>query len=236
MDTPRKPAGRRAALGPIAILLRTVAFAVLAVGAAATLACSMPVSAAAGSSSSADTPAGRAVRALLDDAPREALTRVPADFSRSTGYEPVLRDRMAVNPAGACSSPVPLPDRFTPACMAHDLGYDLLRYAESHGTPLGAWARRGLDAQFADRMHASCTPADAGCVAAADTATTAVRLNSWRQDYGAPLDESVLLYAVGGVGTAGAVAAAGTGLTAVLRSARRIRATAPARRTAEAAA
>src|SRR5699024_3992437 len=103
------------ALGRVAILLRTVAFAVLAVGAAAALACSMPVSAAAGSSSSPDTPAGRAVRALLDDAPREALTRVPADFSSSTGYEPVLHDRMAVSPAGSCTSPVPLPDSFPPA-------------------------------------------------------------------------------------------------------------------------
>lgn len=196
----------------------------------------MPVSAAAGSSSSPDTPAGHAVRALLDGAPREALALVPPDFSRSAGYEPVLRDRMAVNPVGACSSPVPLPDRFTPACMAHDLGYDLLRYAEAHGTPLGAWARRGLDAQLADRMQAACPPADGACRAAADTATTAVRINSWRQDYGAPLDESVLLYAVGGVGAAGTVVAAGTGLTAALRSVRRIRATGPARRTAEAVA
>src|SRR5699024_6909626 len=104
-------------------------------------ACSFPVSAAAGSSSPSDTAAGKAVRALLDDAPRDALALVPDDFARTTGYEPALRGGMAVNPVGACSSPVPLPERFTPACMAHDLGYDLLRYAEAHGTPLGEWAR-----------------------------------------------------------------------------------------------
>ncbi|RRQ00069.1 hypothetical protein CXF43_09290 [Corynebacterium bovis] len=74
------------------------------------------------------------------------------------------------NPGGGCSSPVPLPARFEPACRTHDLGYDLLRVAGRRGEPVPPAIRRGLDRQLADRMHAACDAAGRAGDRAGDSA------------------------------------------------------------------
>lgn len=139
------------------------------------------------------TPAAVAVRALTSGSPEAAAT-IPGDFRAVTGYHPVMVDGLPAAPHGSCSSPVPLPVEFEPACQAHDLGYDLLRYAEHHGGPLGPWARQALDRTLADRMRASCARRPdplprARCAAMAEVATVAVDLNSRRQGYGVPVVE-----------------------------------------------
>ncbi|WP_280401730.1 hypothetical protein [Nocardia carnea] len=139
------------------------------------------------------TPAASAVEALTS--PAAAIeSRLPADFGAVTGYRPVLVDGILVAPHGTCSSPVPLPTEFETPCKAHDLGYDLLRYAQSGGHPLGPWARRELDRTLADRMRAACMHradplARTRCTAMAEVAAVAVDLNSRRQGYGVPVAE-----------------------------------------------
>lgn len=144
-----------------------------------------------------ENPAARAaVAALLET----SHMPVPADFSRVMGYEPVLVDGLLTNPDGGCSSPVPLPASFENPCRAHDFGYDMLRYAELAGGPLGPWARRGIDARFSERLHGLCD--SSGCAAMANTASAAVDVNSRRQLYAVPAREPVALYVLGGAGLA----------------------------------
>ncbi|MEU6560483.1 alpha/beta-hydrolase family protein [Nocardia nova] len=133
-----------------------------------------------------------AVLALTGPHPGRAV--MPADFTASQGYRPVEVDGMPVDPGGQCSSPIPLPDEFDTACKAHDLGYDLLRYAELHGHPLGSWARRAVDAALEQHMFDACatrtaTLARLQCDAMAAIATGAVDINSRRQNYAAPMPE-----------------------------------------------
>lgn len=137
--------------------------------------------------------AAAAVRALTDGDGPGALAALPADFAEVMGYPPVLQDGELVRPDGDCSSPVPLPARFEPVCAQHDLGYDLLRYADAQGAPLSGWARVALDEQMTRRMHATCADASAGpdrvtCTGAAAMAGAAVRLNSARQLDAAPVE------------------------------------------------
>lgn len=154
----------------------------------------LPLSAALAASSHVETPtdpatpAERAIVALVGDRPADALAAMPRDFAARFGYTPVLVDGRPVNPNGDCSSPVPLPDRFTDGCRAHDLGYDLLRYADAVGHPAGAWARAALDRKLIDDMHATCD--DLACDAAAETARTGLAMNTWRQRSGPPVRES----------------------------------------------
>ncbi|MFF2086164.1 hypothetical protein ACFVVM_20495 [Nocardia sp. NPDC058176] len=139
--------------------------------------------------------AATVVRALTDDDP-DAPALIPRDFGYKFGYDPAVENGLLVNPGGDCSSPVTLPAEFQPACKAHDLGYDMLRYAERFDEPLGAWARRSVDAALNRRIHAACEQrADdfsrARCSVMADIAFTAVDVNSRRQEYGAPVVENV---------------------------------------------
>lgn len=126
-----------------------------------------------------------------------SLTAIPPDFAAAFGYRPSTLDGLVVNPRGDCSSPVTLPPEFDTACKAHDLGYDLLRYADRRGQPLGPWARQALDATLDRHMHEACATrvesfSRARCDAMATIANTAVDLNSRRQAYGAPVVESLL--------------------------------------------
>ncbi|MCX4093925.1 phospholipase [Nocardia sp. alder85J] len=119
---------------------------------------------------------------------------LPDDFAVTSGYLPELRGGLLIDPTGSCSSPIPLPADFTPACQAHDLGYDLLRYAYDHGQPLGPWARQAVDSAFGHRLHAVCadhsgTVGRLCCDLMASTADTAVDLNSRRQNYATPRPE-----------------------------------------------
>lgn len=140
--------------------------------------------------------AGAAVRSLTGGSPAEALAAVPDDFAGVLGYRPVLADGRLVRGDGGCSSPVALPALFEPACRQHDYGYDLLRYAERAGTPLGRWARGAIDDQFATEVRAACdtlTDRQAAdrCRVAAEVAVAGVELNSVRQGDGVP-EESLL--------------------------------------------
>ncbi|MFJ4650492.1 hypothetical protein ACIP5Y_04355 [Nocardia sp. NPDC088792] len=183
-----RSAGRVAPLGRAGTL--TAAAAVLF--AAAAVFTPIPASAA-----TAPVPENAAARAsiLQSVATQPDPSVIPADFAAEEGYQPVVRDGMLINPNGDCSSPVPLPSEFDLACKAHDLGYDLLRYASSHGQPLGPWARQTADAGLERRMHAACADRTdavsyAQCQVMAGIATTAVDLNSIRQGYGVPIYES----------------------------------------------
>ncbi|MCX5046113.1 hypothetical protein OG921_23360 [Aldersonia sp. NBC_00410] len=119
-----------------------------------------------------------------------AARAVPAGFAAAAGYQPTLVGGMLVNPLGNCSSPVSLPHEFEIPCKAHDLGYDILRYADRTGAPLGDWARKALDRQLDARLHTACD-ARSGvprtfCFTMANVAATAVYWNSARQSYGTP--------------------------------------------------
>ncbi|WP_342004095.1 hypothetical protein [Corynebacterium bovis] len=99
-----------------------------------------------------------------------AASWLTPDLVRDLGYEPTVADGHPENPGGGCSSPVPLPARFEPACRTHDLGYDLLRVAGRRGEPVPPAIRRGLDRQLADRMHAACDDAGRAGDRAGDSA------------------------------------------------------------------
>lgn len=120
--------------------------------------------------------------------------RLPADFDAGAGYRPVVENHLLVDPLGTCSSPIQLPAEFKSACRAHDLGYDVLRYAERRHQPLGAWGRQAIDAEFQRRIHAACdsrsdSVSETGCEVMATVATTGVDLNSRRQNYATPEPE-----------------------------------------------
>jgi uncharacterized membrane protein len=159
-------------------------------------------------SSTEDHQTARAVRALLSGDAAAADAALPDDFAPTMGYRPVLRNGLLVRSDGSCSSPVPLPAGFASACARHDLGYDLLRYADARGRPLGPWAREGLDAALADGLRRACAHTAGGCRFAAEAATVAVRANSLRQGNGTPGRETAV--------SVGAVALGGGGLLAVL--------------------
>ncbi|HET8616331.1 MAG TPA: phospholipase A2 [Actinomycetales bacterium] len=142
--------------------------------------------------------------------------RLPADFALVMGYRPVVSHGRLLRPDGSCSSPFgPTAYGFGDACRAHDLGYDLLRYADRKGHPLGPWAREAVDDEFDRSLHGRCTGAraTASCHAAASVYADAVRLNSVRQGFGVPVTESPTRPLVGlGVGLVVAVLlASGTG-------------------------
>lgn len=132
----------------------------------------------------------------------------PPSVIAGLGYRPALEGRIASKADGDCSSPVPLPASFEPACRTHDLGYDLLRLAHRNGDPLPKALRRDLDAQFSRAIHASCDEhggrkagghrfslqaraENAGCHAMASIAYKAVQANTLRQGNGAPVAESL---------------------------------------------
>ncbi|MEU6184726.1 hypothetical protein [Nocardia sp. NPDC047038] len=153
-----------------------------------------PAPQAAAAAAPIESPQASAAVAELAAGGPDALTAIPADFVASFGYRPSTVDGLLVDPDGDCSSPVTLPAEFDTACKAHDLGYDLLRYADQRGEPLGPWARQALDASLDRQMHQACaTRVDpfsrARCDAMASIANTAVDLNSRRQDYGVPVVE-----------------------------------------------
>ncbi|MGA4790070.1 hypothetical protein [Nocardia sp. AB354] len=189
----------------------------------------MPASAAVAKPGVENLPARAAVADLVGDHPWSVA--LPADFAAEAGYRPVVEDGILVDPDGDCSSPIQLPAEFTEACKAHDLGYDMLRYAEQRQQPLQPWARQAIDATLQRRMHAACdtrtdAAARARCDVLATVATTGVDLNSRRQNYATPDPEFLFgtqlsgerlsdqLLHVGGPAAVGAVSAAIVGIVA----------------------
>ncbi|MEV0680677.1 phospholipase A2 [Actinosynnema sp. NPDC050436] len=152
--------------------------------------------------------AARAVEAMA--APRAGsspLTAFPTDFREVTGRVPAVvvapdGTTRAVDPTGGCSGPAGDTEwDFGTACRAHDLGYDLLRYAERKDRPLPAGARKALDARLTADMHAQCdlNPRDSGarCHAVARLYAAGLEFNSWRQRWGPPGNEPVLAWGFG---------------------------------------
>lgn len=137
--------------------------------------------------------AGRPIEDYLDGS-----ATVPDDFPEVMGYRPVevhtpYGTRMAA-PGGSCSSPMgdagPFFD-FTYPCKTHDLGYDLLRYADRVGPPPAPGARLAVDRRFRHDMHRDCAAPGTDlvepiCDGWANIYTTAVTGNSVRQSYGVP--------------------------------------------------
>ena len=161
----------------------------------ATRAAASPLAGAAGT-----TISGHSLEELLGGATsgRAPLVVSWPEFRGTMGYtpttahlpgDPVVR---AIKPTGACSSILGSTSYdFSLPCKAHDLGYDLLRFAARTGHPLGAGARRALDDQLARDLHARCAVAGPGgsrllCDGLADLYEGGARLNSWRQHYGTP--------------------------------------------------
>ncbi|WP_353952391.1 hypothetical protein V6K52_02815 [Knoellia sp. S7-12] len=160
-----------------------------------------------------DRAAEQALTALVSRPPAAANAALPQDFSTRFGYRPTVANGLLGDPSGACSSPVPLPAEFTPACRQHDLGYDLLRYAGRSGRDLPPDARRSVDSRLGIEFENSCSTREeslsrATCLAWADIAEGFVRINSARQGYAVPESETAMSIAPGislGVAAAGGV-------------------------------
>lgn len=129
------------------------------------------------------SPVGLAVDALV----HSGEPQVPAGFGPAMGYLPVASSAPEapwIDPHGGCSFVTgATPYGFAAACQAHDLGYDLLRYAADTGQPLGPSARLAIDQRFAAALRQRCADIHGGpgCRAAARTYVAGVRFNSWRQ-------------------------------------------------------
>lgn len=130
--------------------------------------------------------AARLVSSLIEK--RATLANVPTSFDSNLGYRPVAEAGTLVDPNGGCSTPGRIgPASFDTACRTHDLGYDVLRFAEVDGDRLGAWARFDLDLRLYADMLEPCETVR--CQATAAAYYTAVTANSIRQGYKAPTEE-----------------------------------------------
>lgn len=111
--------------------------------------------------------------------------RSTSEFANDMGHNPVSASGTLRNPNGGCSTPGDVePDPSAGACQTHDLGYDLLRYAEKEGTRLDARARLELDGRLYVDLSETCeTPT---CSLTATAYYCAVSANSIRQGYKAP--------------------------------------------------
>ncbi|MBY8848617.1 phospholipase [Saccharothrix sp. MB29] len=151
--------------------------------------------------------AARAVEAMADPGDANPLLAFPEDFDRVVGRDPRVvtapdGTTRAIDPNGGCSGPAGDTEwDFGTGCRAHDLGYDLLRYAERKGRPLGQDARKSLDARLSRDMHAQCDANPRGngarCHATAQLYAAGLEFNSWRQRWGPPGHEPVLAWGFG---------------------------------------
>ncbi|WP_189212274.1 phospholipase [Actinokineospora fastidiosa] len=150
-----------------------------------------------------------AVDALLDPRPDTDPARLlPPDFAAVTGVRHGLMrapdgTMRAVNLAGGCSAPwgdTATRWDYSVGCMAHDLGYDLLRYAAATGLPVDGERRRALDERLSLDMHAQCriNPRDSAglCRMVASLFSVGLVVNSWHQNWGPPAAEPVGVWAV----------------------------------------
>jgi hypothetical protein len=154
--------------------------------------------------------AAQTIEALLHpDSGVDPLATLPRDF---TVVEKVVPGHLrapdgtmrAVHVDGGCSTPWGDQNTrwdYSVGCKAHDLGYDLLRYAEKKGHPLPADLRRRLDNQLSYDMHHQCVlnPQDSArmCSMVASLYTVGLVVNSWHQRWGPPRAEPISSWAVG---------------------------------------
>ncbi|SER25820.1 phospholipase A2 [Lentzea xinjiangensis] len=152
--------------------------------------------------------AANAVEAFVSPSPtHDPHVNLPSDFAGQTGRNPVTVKApdgtlRVVDASGGCSGPAGDTEwDFGTACRAHDLGYDLLRYADRKGDPLGQHARKALDDRLAEDLHAQCRlnprGAEGSCHAVAEAYALGLKFNSWRQRWGPPGHEPVVAWAFG---------------------------------------
>lgn len=154
--------------------------------------------------------AERAIEDLL--APRsgrDPMADLPADFTAVTGHTPVHLPApdgttRAVHPGGGCSSPWGDDNTrwdYSVGCKAHDLGYDLLRYADAKGQPLGPDLRERLDDRLSADMHGMCVLNPRGsaglCQVVASLYSVGLVVNSWHQRWGPPRAEPIGPWTIG---------------------------------------
>ncbi len=153
--------------------------------------------------------AAATIEALLDPrSDRDPIATLPADFSAVTGVTPDREHApdgttRAVHVGGGCSTLWGDDNTrwdYSVGCKAHDLGYDLLRYASAKGEPLGAEPRRRLDKRLSDDMHAQCVINPRGspelCHTVASLFSAGLVANSWHQSWGPPRPEPIATWAV----------------------------------------
>lgn len=151
--------------------------------------------------------AERAIEDQLDpQSGRDPIADLPADFTTVSGREPVHMRApdgtvRAVHPGGGCSSPWGATRwDYSVGCKAHDLGYDLLRYAEAKGQPLSPDLRERLDDRLSQDMHAQCRYNPRGsaqaCELVASIYTVGLVVNSWHQRWGPPRNEPVGVWSI----------------------------------------
>lgn len=138
---------------------------------------------------------------LAPEEGRDPIALLPDDFTEVSGRKPVHMQApdgtmRAVHPEGGCSSP--WGDTrwdYSVGCKAHDLGYDMLRYAEAKGQPLSAAVRERLDDRLSMDMHAQCDynprGARTSCEVVASLYSVGLVVNSWHQRWGPPENEPV---------------------------------------------
>ncbi|WP_284745724.1 phospholipase A2 [Amycolatopsis sp. RTGN1] len=148
--------------------------------------------------------AQNAIEALVHPGPHpDALARLPKDFTALSGVTPgamPARDGTvrAVHVDGGCSTPWGDDNTkwdYAVPCKAHDLGYDLLRYADRKGHPLDPEVREALDNQLSYDMHHACdlNPMDSAgtCRVVASFYSAGLVVNSWHQRWGPPVGDPI---------------------------------------------
>ncbi|WP_197321692.1 phospholipase A2 [Saccharomonospora sp. NB11] len=149
--------------------------------------------------------AARAIDALLDPSrSAQAVELLPADFEAVTkvqvGTQRALDGTVrAVHVGGGCSAPWGDDStrwNFGTPCRSHDLGYDLLRYAEKKGSPLSAEVREALDERLTKDMYTTCEVNPRGtlelCRTVAGVYSAGLVVNSWHQRWGPPVGKPLL--------------------------------------------
>ncbi|MEV6902423.1 phospholipase [Amycolatopsis sp. NPDC051372] len=148
--------------------------------------------------------AQNAIAALTHPGPQPtALALLPKDFTAVSGVTPgalAARDGTvrAVHVDGGCSTPWGDDNTkwdYAVPCKAHDLGYDLLRYADKKGHPLDQSVRASLDARLSQDMHHACVVNPMGspgtCQVVATLYSAGLVVNSWHQRWGPPVADPI---------------------------------------------
>ncbi|WP_290061191.1 phospholipase A2, partial [Amycolatopsis solani] len=148
--------------------------------------------------------AQNAIDALVHPGPHpDALAELPKDFTALSGVTPgamTARDGTvrAVHVDGGCSTPWGDDNTkwdYAVPCKAHDLGYDLLRYADRKGHPLGPEVRAALDDRLSTDMHHACdlNPMNSAltCRVVASLYSAGLVVNSWHQRWGPPVGDPI---------------------------------------------
>jgi hypothetical protein len=167
---------------------------------------------------------------LAPQSGRDALADIPADFTAVIGHTPVHLPApdgtmRSVHIEGGCSSPWGDDNTrwdYSVGCKAHDLGYDLLRYADAKGQPLAPDLRERLDDRLSMDMHNMCDINPRGsrstCQLVASLYSVGLVINSWHQRWGPPRAEPIGPWTVGLIVIALLIAA---GVPALTRPRRR---------------